>query len=96
MFEGIDYYPRKKSKSHKKIWLVFVLIVLALIYNFYFYNTTTNNKQNPATTIVISEPTSVQEIELDNEDIQIQVVDNIESDNIESLDKVIEIYTKNK
>ena len=94
MLDGIDYYPKKRKQSKRKLWLLLLVLVLSVVlYSLY------GQYQQPASTpsskqIVISEPTVVQEIALEVSDVAPKLGDNKgpTTPRIESLDKVIETY----
>ncbi|SMM99636.1 hypothetical protein SPONN_1988 [uncultured Candidatus Thioglobus sp.] len=59
--EGIDYYPRKKKKIHKKsvFWIVLLIPILFIVY--YFSNEQATEISSP-NSIVISEGATEDEI----------------------------------
>ncbi len=94
MLDGIDYYPKKRKQSKRKLWLLLLVLSLsAALYSLYRQHEqpigTPSSKQ-----IVISEPMVVKEIALEVSDVVPKLGDNKRptTPRIESLDKVIETY----
>ena len=98
MIDGIDYYPRKKARSKKRVWLWLPVLLVAGAY--YVFETLFSRQinDNTAVSITLSEPEStavepVEQIELNQGDISIQAVDNKPNQlQLERLDQVIETY----
>ena len=100
MIDGIDYYPRKKARSKKRLWLLLLILLAAGAYYIFENISSRQISDNTPLSITISEPEPIalepaEQIELNHNDISIQAVDNKPSNiQVERLDQVIESYRK--
>ena len=94
MLDGIDYYPKKKKRSFRK--LIAVMLFSLLLIGVCYYFQSLDSIQTKSSTIIISQPSEYVE----NENKFVEEVDEstttvVLESNEESLDEVISNYEAN-